>query len=281
MSDKSPFILIISEGPHDVETISKILRIKGFRELQLEADIPEGLARIIPRQYPNARDHRLIRMVPHPTFLEREGTYAIISNAGGKTRLGENLSNIIGTLSEETLADLVCIAIVADMDDGTVQSRSEDILSQLSDIEPTPAIKVDETLKGNLEVLNYHFPLFFYLFPDNKSTGTLENLLLDGARIQYAELYRSADDYVAAAKQSHSESLKGFNGLKATVGVIANVFRPGRANQVSIGQDEWIALDTLSSIPSHHAFSIFLDTLCSFLLEKPPSEGKAFQRDSL
>lgn len=272
MSGKSPFILIISEGPHDVETISRFLRFKGFKELKREGDIPEGLARIIPRQYPNARDHRLIRIVPHPTFLGRDGAYAIISNAGGKTCLGENLSNIIGTLSEETLADLVCIAIVADMDDGTVKSRSEDIVSQLRDIEPTPVIKVDEMLKGDLEVLNYHFPLFFYLFPDNESTGTLESLLLDGAKIQYTELYQRADDYIAAAKQSYSESLKGFNGMKATVGVIANVFRPGRANQVSIGQDDWIASDTLSNIPSHHAFSIFLDTLCSFLLEEPRSE---------
>ena len=264
-----------------METISRFLRLKGFKELQLEADIPEGLTRIIPRQYPSAKDRRLIRIVPHPTFLVRDGKYAIISNAGGKTRLGENLSNIIGTLSEEALTNLVCIAIVADMDDGTVKSRLEEIVAQFSDIEPTPAIRVDEMLKGDLEVLNYHFPLFFYLFPDNKSTGTLESLLLDGAKTQYTELYKRANDYVAVAKQSHSESLKGFNGLKATVGVIANVFRPGRANQVSIGQDDWIALDTLSNIPSHHAFSIFLDTLCDYLLEKPPSEEKALQRTTV
>ena len=85
MSDKiEPFLLVITEGVHDVNAIAKLFKLRGFTELKKYTDIPSGLIRMIPRQYPSGSGQRLIRLVPHPTFLEQSGRYAAISNANGK-----------------------------------------------------------------------------------------------------------------------------------------------------------------------------------------------------
>lgn len=263
MSDKAPFVLIIAEGPHDVNAISRILTFKGFKELHKDDSVPAGLSRLIPRQYPTGKDRRLIRIVPHPTFMERNGTYLTISNADGETRLGENLSNLIGTLSNETLGGLLGIGVVADMDYSSINDRQKDILRQIEKaVEPRPVINMKSLREGELVLLEKHFPLYLYFLPNNRDQGTLETILLAGAEQRYSDLHEWAINFINLAKTHYLQTLTNYNDLKATVGVIANVLRPGKANQVSIGLDEWFTEESISHIPSHIALSDFLDSLC-------------------
>ena len=263
MSDKAPFILMITEGPHDVNAISRILKLKGFKEIYQDDRVPEGLSRLIPRQYPAGKERRLIRIVPHPTFMERKGAYLTISNADGETRLGENLSNLIGTLSDETLDNLLGIGVVADMDYSSIYDRQKEILRQINQaVEPRPVINMESLREGELIVMDKHFPLRLYFFPNNCDQGTLETVLLAGAERSYSDLHEWATKYIDFAKTNYSKTLANYNDLKATVGVIANVLRPGKANQVSIGQDEWFTKESISQIPFQIELSSFLESLC-------------------
>ena len=87
--------------------------------------------------------------------------------------------------------------------------------------------------------------------------------MIDGGGLAYPDLLTKAKEYVAYAKTQSAcvDTLKNFNGDKATVGVVSNMLRPGKANQVSIHDDNWITETSISAIPSHISFSAFLDTV--------------------
>ena len=73
----------------------------------------------------------------------------------------------------------------------------------------------------------------------------MENLLLQTAENAYPELYSLATEYVQKASEFQTKLKKEQNAKKAKVGCIANAMKPGKANQVSIADDEWISEKTL------------------------------------
>lgn len=88
-------------------------------------------------------------------------------------------------------------------------------------------------------------PLYTFVFPDNNSKGNLENLLLQTAEVEYSELLSLATEYVEKASAFCPDLKKEPKTKKAKVGCIANAMKPGKANQVSIGDDNWVSYRTI------------------------------------
>ena len=84
-----------------------------------------------------------------------------------------------------------------------------------------------------------------YIFPNNEEEGNLENLLLEAAEEVYPELLALASDYVKQASEFQVILKKPQFEKKAKIGCIVNTMKPGKANQVSILDDEWISEKTL------------------------------------
>jgi Tfp pilus assembly protein PilW len=84
-----------------------------------------------------------------------------------------------------------------------------------------------------------------YVLPDNTSQGTLEDILLECAGINYQDAAQNAAQYLAnldRTKLSGSEQRnlrQGANEKKAHVGTIVSVLRPGKTTQVSIHDNRW------------------------------------------
>lgn len=96
-----------------------------------------------------------------------------------------------------------------------------------------------------LDVKIKRIPLYTFVFPDNENEGNLENLLLQTAESVYPELFALASKYIEEASAYQKKLKKDQNAKKAKVGCIANVMKPGKANQVSIADDDWISEKTL------------------------------------
>jgi hypothetical protein len=105
-----------------------------------------------------------------------------------------------------------------------------------------------------------------YVLPDNASPGTLEDLLLDCAGINYLFPAIAASNYVQKVDRSRlsteeQKNLKqGSNEKKAHVGAIVSLLRPGKTTQVSIHDNRWLKGDALES-PRIIAFRVFLSDL--------------------
>ena len=85
-----------------------------------------------------------------------------------------------------------------------------------------------------------------FIFPDNHSPGTLENLLDDCAARIYPELREKVQQFTAGAatasltREDRSEFAKPAGEIKVTMGCIANFLRPTRAIQTSIADNRWL-----------------------------------------
>ena len=279
MSDEAnksqPYVIIVGEGPHDAAAVEKILTLWGFHEERDIKQVPSLFSPMIPRNYP-VKDGYLGRFVPHPSFFRKGDGYVVTYNAGGMANIGSGLFKLLGGGQIGLLSNLRSLAVLADMDRETAEKRTKQIQAQMDKkFSSTGRVQIRlsaPTQQGEVIIIldadktdeNRTVPAFLYLFPDNTQQGTLEKVLLAGAENSYPDLLTGARNYLDQVNRE-KYPLPNFNAAKVAVGVIANVLKPGKANQVSIADDDWFTVDTLVNIPLHHRFSGFLNNVLQYL----------------
>ena len=119
-----------------------------------------------------------------------------------------------------------------------------------------------DVLSENKRIL---IPLKMYIFPDDENSGTLESLLLESAEIVYPDLKINAEAYINSVDpEQYCELQDAIKTSKATIGCIANVLKPGKANQVALADSEWIGNRSLQCNKVNKLFQAvgeFLDIL--------------------
>lgn len=264
------FAVVVAEGIHDSRAVAKFLELKGYREGKKCSQIPEQLQPVIPRKYPwRSGGDELSWIVPHPSFFYKENHWILVSNANGESNLGRDLTeNLIALRGQFLRQSLVAVAVIADADTKAVPEKYDGIDSRIHRCFSAREDLIFDPKKPNEIVVNgKRIPLYKYIFPNNNDKGTLERLIIDGGKTAYPDLLARAEDYVSYAKTRAvcADTLKNFNEDKATVGIVSNMLRPGKANQVSIHDDEWISETSILEVSSHSSFSAFLDVIVSKL----------------
>ena len=253
------FGYLVVEGPHDVEFAYRLLSPLGFSRVRMEPELDAFLRPLIPRSYPPAGD--LQKRMPIPLFLKSSTHVIAVHSAIGETRL-------VGTVDEtrETLEldgrfnELTGVGIMLDSDrEVPVEQRYSAICAAMQSkgfsLPVTPGTISDGTPRMGVFVL-----------PDNQGTGNLEDLLLECASLQYADLLPTAQAHVDAAKacvgiRGDGEDLSKMPYYnKAIVGTIASVLRPGKAVQTSIQDNRWLKDNSLS-VEKVRAVQQFLQSL--------------------
>ena len=99
--------------------------------------------------------------------------------------------------------------------------------------------------------------------PDNVSSGTLEELLLEAGGQAYPGLQQAAADYVNGIDRVEGlttddliEFGKPAGSKKAVLAAMASILKPGKAIQVSIQDNRWLEADSiqLPRIAKAHRF---------------------------
>lgn len=258
-------LLLLLEGPHDVEFCARLLKPAGFSRVQslrvLERD--HGFwQRTVPRAWPQADD--LLARHPAPLFLgSRAGQSVALINAIGcdrlVSRLGATLSNL------DAMPEAVAVVLDADGVE-TPMDRFNDMVARMSRL-ADPVIRSLQwpTSPGT----TYAGPpkTGIFILPDNQSQGTLEELLLDAGHLAYPQLLRAAENYVTGAIQAaqlQPEDLEEFQKpagqKKATAAAMASVLKPGKSIQVSIQDNRWLEPASLN-LPRIRALNDFLQAL--------------------
>ena len=235
--------LIIVEGAHDIALIEKILRVNGVKEKISSKDkLPDIWKKIIPGEYPFDGD-KLDRITPIPSFLKNEELSVAIKNAGSDSEILRVLYQTIKLMDIKDALQLSGIFLLCDADAKTAEEKREGMLNE--NIESQEC----QLEKDSMQVIVYgkhKVPLFSFIFPDNEKKGNLENLLLDAASVVYPELWELAECYVQKAAELPMCNLKREQDRnKAKVGCITNAMKPGKANQVSIADNDCVSKVTL------------------------------------
>lgn len=234
--------LIIVEGAHDIAVIERVLCINGVTEkIRKESELPEVWQRTIPVRFPFNQD-RLERITPIPSFSMNAEVSVAIKNANSDSEIMETLQQLLQVMEIKDVVQINGILLVCDADDSTAEEKRRRLLSSGKKTENF-ALN-EETMLLDVGVAGITIPVYTFIFPDNNHKGNLENLLLETAEVAYPELSVLAGEYVDKASQYQDILKKNQYAQKAKVGCIANAMKPGKANQVSIADNEWISEKT-------------------------------------
>jgi hypothetical protein len=241
---------IATEGPHDVAFLAELLRPWGFKRLRNLPDVEAYWQPLIPRTFPHEDD--LLKRVPVPTFFSADGRTLALDAASGidnlHNRVEENLT---------LLHDRPAVAVVLDADaNKSAADRFDELARKLRKL-ALPVPDVAGIVSPELP------PCGIFVLPDNVSAGTLETLLEECARENYAGLLGEASAYVDRIESVGltSEDLKDFQKptgrSKAIISAVGAILRPGKAIQVSLQDNRWLR-DRALELPRVRAVRDFL-----------------------
>lgn len=251
---------IVVEGPHDVEFIARLLRVHGFHRIQYLRDLDPfwGTSKIIPNKFPYNDD--LLKRVPVPIFFQTPTHSVAIHSAVGHTRIAETIQETFRIINNPENIESIGIILDADVEE-TVARRFEIMLNELRGKNPGLIFPDAPGL-----IANDHPATGVYILPDNNSAGTLENILLEAAAVNYTNLNATSDQYIQSidlnqlSRQDLEDFHKPAGPAKARVGSMASILKPGKAIQVSIQDNRWIEGEALN-LPVIQAISAFLNQL--------------------
>ncbi|MFM8443263.1 MAG: DUF3226 domain-containing protein [Methylococcus sp.] len=247
---------LVVEGPHDIEFAYRLLSPFKLQRVQYEKDLDGFFAPLIPRKYPPDGD--LQKRMPIPLFLQNDTHTIAIHSAIGDSRLVDTIEENAALID---ITSLTGIGIFLDADKkGSPATRYATIQSDLAG--------KGFILENQAGAVTLGPPkLGAYVLPDNASTGTLEDLLLDSASNVYPDLLLSAKAYIYTAMKGtdlinadKADFKKPAGRNKAIIGAMSSILRPGKAVQVSMQDNRWLR-DQALSLPRIQAVQTFLKDL--------------------
>ncbi|XKE95407.1 hypothetical protein LG326_03480 [Metaplanococcus flavidus] len=239
------YYYFIVEGVHDTAAIWRYIKLMNLNKVLNSDEVDEFWERTIPKNFPHNKELR--KRVPVPTFFKNEEISLAVQSAGGDGELIRSMNSITNI----DYAELSGIAIFCDADQKMASDRFNEVYKKLLDevvneelLEIIEGTELDNFKKGQTN-------FGVYIFPDNENNGTLEDLLIEGAEISYKELLDSARVYVDTAKNIEATYIREArwsisSEKKVLIGVMANILKPGKANQMSIEDNKWISDSTIS-----------------------------------
>jgi hypothetical protein len=243
---------IAVEGQHDAAFIGKLLKDAGFQLVQKKDEDPSSpgglfvdssLARLVPEDFPQNND--LLARVPIPFFWQKDTHAIALRPANGESKLISSAATAIRTIRPAVFGS---IGIVLDADNKGVPA---DRMPRMQRAVEAEAARIMQSVGFEIPaqagaVAGESLKCGVFIMPDNHSAGTLEDLLLDCADQNYADLKSNASAYLSNINRAllEGDDLDEIGALagekKAQVGVIASVLKPGKAIQNSISDNRWL-----------------------------------------
>lgn len=243
------YAYFIVEGHHDIAAIGRVLKYYHFKKIRLMSELDEYWKRTVPNKYPH--NDNLLERMPVPEFFKSNDISLAIISANNKDQIPGRFR---ATKSNIDADKLVAVGLFCDAD----LDFAKECCSNLSSCIVDPWFEVLE-IPG--QVYGECPRIGVYVFPDNNTRGTLEDVLLRGAEVAYPTLLSYAREYVEKVEHCYKSLWRGADGQKVIVGCVGNILSPGKSNQVIIQDNDWISEKTLNIEP----IKALNDFICNLL----------------
>ncbi|WP_025683231.1 DUF3226 domain-containing protein [Paenibacillus maysiensis] len=236
------YAYLVVEGPHDVEVVGKVLKSNGFKRVQQLSKLDDYWLDIIPKNFPPEGD--LLKRVSIPVFFQSNNFSVAVHSAGGITKIAKVLRLTLLNILKKENGFLSAVGVLIDADDEEAKISCQNIIQTLGD---------DDLAFSNIgspgEIIENIPRIGIHVFPNNRDKGTLEDALIQCAEVVYPEILKGALNYVNNIDDQYRHNWGVTDEAKVIVGCIANILKPGKANQVSIQDNDWISSSTLDLRP--------------------------------
>lgn len=248
------------EGVHDASCISKIFRMNNLKTAKNLDDIPKIWKDRVPKPYQYDVDI-LDRFRPIPDYYLGEDVCVIVVVSNGTQNILKEVDLYLSNMNKYELNQIGGICMIFDADQKPANNKIKEILKDIDKRDYCFSSEdfIKKTIKRYKETIKLHY----YFFPDNEHSGTLENFLLEGAKVVYSGLIDHVDNYISKIDEKYKFNWSISSENKVKIGCIANVFRPGSANQVSIFRDDWISKESVEKSEVIRKFYEFIVDIIS------------------
>ncbi len=237
------YCYIVVEGPQDVEFLIGLLKFYDLKRVIHLSSLDKFWETLIPTAYP--LDGDLTKRVPVPSFVQNEQLSIALHSSIGITRIAQTIEESLKFIQ---VARLFSVGIFADADyRETPQERFNKLITKLSDIDLPNLLPPSQIGQVN----NHSTRCGIFIAPNNREQGTLEDILLECARINYPDLLNLSQTYIESIDRNQltKKDLKYFKKpageKKAIISSISSILRPGKALQVSLQDNRWLDKQTL------------------------------------
>jgi hypothetical protein len=212
----------------------------------------------VPTDFPYEDD--LLRRVPVPFFHQKPDHAVALHPAGGESELASRA--VIAVPQISGVVDSIGFVLDAD-DKGVPAQRLARLAAGIASRSRAPGFELPSSL-GTIQAGPPRCGVF--VMPDNINSGTLEELLLDCARINYGGLLAQTSSYVQTIDRNRlsvtdlTEIDAPAGRRKAKIGAIGAVLKPGKAIQISLADNRWLE-GVAVELPRIAAFRDFLRDL--------------------
>ena len=176
-------------------------------------------------------------------------------SANGVGNIIRTIDLYLSNMTKVELKQISGACAVFDADQKTAKDALDEIFRKYN---KDMVIQKKDFITGLCRIRGETIKIYYYFFPDNDSQGTLENFLLEGAKIVYSDLLDNADEYLKKVDEKYKENWGISSENKVKIGCIANIFQPGSANQISIRYDDWISEESIMYSPIIKKFYDFI-----------------------
>ena len=252
------YCYIVAEGIQDIEFLICLLKSRGLRRVTRLSSLDPFWEPLVPKTFPV--DDDLMKRVPVPVFVQNTELSVALHSAIGITRLSNTIEESLALIPA---SQIFGIGLVLDADDEqTPQKRFEELISKLSPLGLSVPSVPGEVMKGSPRC-------GIFITPNNSESGTLEDILLKCAEVNYPDLLNLSNNYVSEidATQLTQKDLEEFKKPagknKAIIASISSILRPGKALQVTIQENRGIDEQTMA-LYSVKLLKIFLDEVTGY-----------------
>ena len=235
---------IVTEGPQDIEFLIRLLKHKyksyGLSRVTQLSLLDPFWNSLVPTKYPPNGD--LMKCVAVPIFLQNNEISIALHSANGIDRLAKLIKDSLFMLPAKVFG--VGIILDADNTDETPQQRFNKLTNKLTSLGLNLPSVLGKVTKDSPRC-------GIFILPDNSSSGTLEDILLECAKINYPDLLNLSSNYInninktQLTKNDLRELNKPAGKNKAVVSGISSVLKPGKTLQVSLQDNRWLDSQTL------------------------------------
>lgn len=239
------YCYIVAEGQHDIEFLVQVIKPFGLSRITKYSTLDRFWKELIPKNFPI--DDDLMKRVPIPIFLQNDRISVALHSATGIERIVKTLEESLAIL---TSSQLFGIGLLLDADTNEKPSERFEVLIQKLSSPDFVDFKLSLPPKVG-EVMEKSPRLGIFIIPNNDESGTLEDILIECAELNYPNLLELANNYVNSIDKSqlNKRDLKEINKPagknKAIISSISSVLKPGKAIQVSLQDNRWIDEETL------------------------------------
>lgn len=258
--------MFIVEGIHDSALISKILIILGYLEIKKSSELISPMNKLVLRSVPNKED-RVDLYIETPYFYKKDNTYVSIINANGE----QNLLRILDlNLKKMKLEDMQKINKIVVFCDGDLDNKEEKInkitnkkLRHLKNINMFDLDSLSNNILRITEVEDLTIPFEFFVFPNNKDVGRLEDVLLESIDNIDKELLREVEIFLEKVPSKYKIKWSDKNSKcdKAKISCSGSVLHPGTGNSLYIRDSDWISKATVNNCDNLNCIYRYISNL--------------------